>query len=153
MPPDKQRRVMVFSLWNRMLIVALMPMILALAGCSAPPDEQALRAQVAALESAIEDGKAEAVMEAVAEDFVGDQGMDRDGLRRLVVASMLGNRRIAAQTGPLEVRLQGDTARVSFSAAVTGSANWIPERGQVYQVESDWRVEDGEWKLIAARWE
>jgi hypothetical protein len=129
-------------------------LMLSLQACSGGPSEDALKQQVEAVEAAVESGQSDEVMNAIAEDFVGPNGISRDEFRRLVVASMLGNRRIQSQTGPLEIKLQGDTARVNFSAAVSGSnTSWIPERGQVYQISTDWRYDDGDWLLIAARWE
>ena len=40
-----------------------------------------------------------------------------------------------------------------FSVLATGgSGGFLPDSGQVYQVETGWRLVDGEWKLLNASW-
>ena len=29
----------------------------------------------------------------------------------------------------------------------------LPDRARVYQVETSWRMQDGDWKLMTAGWE
>jgi hypothetical protein len=41
---------------------------------------------------------------------------------------------------------------VSFTAALTGGPGWLPEQAQVYQVQTGWRLEGNDWKLISAQW-
>ena len=41
-----------------------------------------------------------------------------------------------------------------FDAAVTGGAGGLlPQSGQVYDVETGWRLEGGEWRLVNAEWQ
>ncbi len=124
------------------------------AGCTLATPEQRLRDTVSALQESIDARDAGAIAEVVAADFVGNEGIDRDGARRLAAAVFLRHRAVGAQLGPLDVRLTGDThATVEFSAVVTGGGGgWLPETGQVYRVRSGWRVEDGEWRLTSAEW-
>lgn len=139
--------------WSRALQAAAVGLLLALAGCTSQTPEQRLREAVAAMQSAAEGRSGDGVMAHVADDFFGPQGMDRDGLRRYVAASMLGNQRIGVTLGPLDVSVQGDRARVRFTAATTGGQSWLPERGRIYQVDTGWRMESGRWLLVSAQWE
>lgn len=140
--------------WLRGLrVVAWMALLLGLAACSHEPPEQRLRASIAALQAAAEARSGDRVMDHVADDFIGPHGMDRDGLRRFVAMAMLGNQRVGVSLGPLEVALQGERARVRFTAAATGGQSWLPERGRVYQVDTGWRMQGGEWQLVSAEWE
>lgn len=42
---------------------------------------------------------------------------------------------------------------MQFTAALTGgSGGLLPESGQIYEVETGWRLDDGEWRLIQADW-
>lgn len=93
-------------------------------------------------------------MEGVAEDFHGNGGMDRDALHNLLRGQMLANANIGVIAGPLDVQVDGDTARVRFQAALTGgSGRFVPDTAQAYAIDSGWREEDGQWKLYYARWE
>lgn len=130
----------------------LLSAIVLLCSCSREPPEQALRNTVAAMQAAAEAQDADALFEPIAEDFVGSEGMDRKAFRRYVTLVGFRNRKVGASLGPLDVKLFGDRAAVNFTAALTGGAGWLPEQAQVYNVETGWRLDGNEWKLISARW-
>lgn len=138
--------------WWRVGLVAIL--VVALSGCTRAAPEQRLRATLEAMHQAIEARQIGAAMAPVAEDFVGEQGLDAAGLRRLMQLQMLGNRRIGVTLGPVDVQLRDDTARVRFTALLTGgSGRWLPEQAQTYQVTTGWRLQDGDWQLTYAQWE
>ena len=128
--------------------------VLALAGCSQASPEQAVRAQVTALQAAIDARNAGDVEALLAEDFVGNEGIDRRGARQLAAAVFLRHRDVAAEVGPVSVELRGEGDAIArFSVLATGrSGGLLPESGQVYQFETGWRLVDGEWKLLSASW-
>jgi len=127
--------------------------LLVAAGCAKDPPEAALRATIASMQQAAEARDAAALVEAVSEEFAGPEGMDRDQFRRYLAVIWLRNREVGVRLGPLDVELVGDRARVDFTAATTGGEGWMPERAQVHQVSTGWRIEGGDWKLISASWE
>ncbi|WP_147652703.1 nuclear transport factor 2 family protein [Vulcaniibacterium gelatinicum] len=120
--------------------------------CARPPPEEALRARVASLQAAVERRDARAVAEHLAADFIGPEGLDREGARRLAQASFLRYRDVGVGLGPMQVALREAHATVRFTAALTGGEGLLPERGRVYDVTTGWRVEDGEWMLVSAEW-
>ena len=92
-------------------------------------------------------------MNSVAEDFVGSEGMDHEQLRQYLTVIGLQNRQLGTTLGPLQIELVGDRARVGFTLAASGGAGgWLPDRAQVYDVETGWRLEGNDWKLISANW-
>ena len=128
--------------------------LVALFGCARPAPEQRLRATLEQLHQAIEARAIGDAMAPVAEDFVGEQGLDAAGLRRLMQLQMLGNQKIGVTLGPVDVQLRGDTASVRFTALLTGgSGRWLPEQAQTYQVTTGWRLQEEEWQLYHAQWE
>ena len=136
--------------------VAAMAVITALlvAGCGKDDPEQAVRGQVEAMQAAIDERDAGDVEDLLAQDFVGNDGMDRRAIRQLAAAVFLRHKNVAAKLGPVSVELRGDTDAVAkFSVLATGgSGGFLPETGQVYQIETGWRLVDGEWKLLSATW-
>lgn len=139
--------------WVRLLFLLLLPGLLL--ACSRPSDEQKIRAAIAQMQEALEQGKPGDFMRHVADDFTGAQGsVDREALHNLLRAQVLGNARIGITLGPIDVELQNDRATVRLSATVTGgNARWLPERGSIQQITSGWRREGGDWKCINAQWE
>lgn len=123
-----------------------------LSGCSRTPPEDALRQAIAGLEDATEKRDAAALRDGLAEDFVGPEGMDRMGLARMAQGVFLRHQGINANLGPLEMDVRGEHATVRFTAAVTGGEGLLPDSGQVYEVDTDWRLEGGEWRLVRANW-
>lgn len=148
-PPRPRRRLpAVAPAWLAVVLVVL-------TGCSTPPPEEALRAQVSRLELAIEAREPGAVADLLADDFAGPEGMDRSAARRLAQLSFMRHRDVGLALGPLDIALQGsDHATVRFTAALTGgSGGWLPERGRLYRVETGWRRDGGDWSMTSATWE
>ena len=138
--------------------VAAMPLVLAciallIVACTRASPEQALRATFAEMQAALERREAAAVQQHLAEDFVGNDGLDRDGARRLAAGYFLRHRDIGVTAGPLGVDMAQAHATVRFTAMLRGgSGRALPEAVRVYDVETGWRLVDGEWKLASARW-
>ena len=140
-----------FQRIGRLVCIAL---LLVLAGCSRSDPEQAVRAQLEVLQQAIDARDAGAVADLLAEDFIGNDGLDRHGAKQLAAAVFLRHREVGARLGPVTVELRGEGEAIArFSVLATGgSGGLLPEQGQVYQVETGWRLQDGDWKLLNASW-
>ena len=134
--------------------LACMGLLLIVSACSRSDPEQAVRAQLEALQQAIDARDAGAVEDLLAEDFIGNEGMDRRGAKQLAAAVFLRHREIGARLGPVTVELRGEGEAIArFSVLATGgSGGLLPEQGQVYQVQTGWRLQDGDWKLLNASW-
>jgi hypothetical protein len=122
------------------------------AGCAKEPPEAALRATIAGMQVAAEGRDVDALMEAVSEEFIGPEGMDRDQFRRTLAVVWLRDKNVGVQLGPLDVAVAGEGARVEFTAGTSGGEGWLPDRGQLHRVKTAWRLEDGDWKLVSATW-
>ena len=134
--------------------LALVAAIALAAGCSRTPPEQAIRHQIEAMQVAVDARDAGAVDDLLADDFIGNDGLDRQGARRLAAGMFLRYRDVSAKLGPATVELRGERDAVAtFTVLATGgSGGLLPDSGQVYQVETGWRIVDGEWKLLSANW-
>lgn len=139
---------------QRFAIGITLVLAIALGACSDESPEQAVRAQVAELQAAIDARDAGDIEALLAEDFVGNEGIDRRGARQLAAAVFLRHRQVAAKVGPVSVELRGEgDAIATFSVLATGgSGGLLPEQGQVYQFQTGWRLVEGEWKLLNASW-
>ncbi|MCX7043602.1 MAG: nuclear transport factor 2 family protein [Gammaproteobacteria bacterium] len=127
-------------------------MLLVLSACRKEPPEQALRNTISAMETAAEAHDTDALFEPIADDFAGSEGMDRQAFRRYVTFMGMRSKSVGVQLGPLDVKLYDQRATVSFTAALSGGEGLLPSRVQVYDVDTGWRLDDGEWKLISAKW-
>jgi hypothetical protein len=127
---------------------------LALAACARPTPEQQVRARIVALQQAIDARDPGDVEAMLADDFIGNEGLDRRGARQLAAGMFLRYRDVSAKLGPATVELRGQRDAVArFGVLATaGSGGLLPENGQVYEVETGWRLVDGEWMLRSAEW-
>lgn len=134
--------------------LACMGLLLIVSACSRSDPEQAVRAQLEALQQAIDARDAGAVEDLLAEDFIGNEGMDRRSAKQLAAGVFLRHREIGARLGPVTVDLRGQGEAIArFSVLATGgSGGLLPEQRQVYQVQTGWRLQDGDWKLLNASW-
>lgn len=134
--------------------LALVAVLALVAACARNSPEEQLRDTLARMQQALEERAPARFMEHVAEDFVGNGGIDRDALQQAVRAQLLANQRIGLTLGPAEVDIRGETATVRFSALATGgSGRLLPERGGAWEVTTGWRAEGGQWRLYHARWD
>lgn len=133
-----------------MVVVA---MLWVASGCARSTPEQALRRELSALQSAIEARDARRLRDFLADDFVGNDGLDRDGARRMAAVVFMRNRDIGTTVGPLDIVVQGEHATVRCAAVLTGGdGGLLPRSGSAYSVVSGWRVQDGSWKMTSIEW-
>lgn len=132
---------------------ALLLVTLLLGACTGTAPEQRLRETMAGMQAAIEQRDAAGLAEHLAEDFVGPEGMDRDGVRRMAMVMMRRHRSVGVTLGPPDIELQDGRATVRFSAVLTGGSGVLPESARLQQVTTGWRDEGGTWRLTSAEWE
>lgn len=128
-------------------------LVLAIAGCARTPPEEALRATVDSFVEAIEQRDAGRVKDLLAEDFAGPGGLDRTGATRLAQGIFFRHPSIGVTNGPLEIRLEGDSALVRFSTVVSGgSGSLAVGEAARYEVVAGFRLESGDWRLASIDW-
>ena len=133
-------------------VLWLMACAFLFAGCARTPPEERLRNAIGEAQAAIEQRNVSALEDMLADDFIGPGGLDRGGARRMAQAIFLRYRDVGLTLGPLDVDVREQHATVRFTAALTGGAGLLPDSGQVYDVETGWRLDNGEWRLVNANW-
>ena len=117
--------------------------------------EQQIIATLEVMEEAAEQGEHFEFMGYVADSFGGQQGsMDRREFHRFMIFQINQNRRLHAQFFPIHVRESGDNqASAHFKILVTGGGSLLPDRGQLFEVETRWLRDGSDWMLEKADWE
>lgn len=135
------------------LVTVFALLALLLPACRRTPDEEQVRAAVAAMVQAVEAGLARGVGAPLSDDFDGNAGqLDRPGLVGMVRLLSLRGDHVGVVMGPLSIEPRGDRLVVSFTVTLTSGGRLLPDQLGVYQVESGWRQEDGEWRCYTASW-
>lgn len=134
-------------------IAAVLLLVAAMAACARPQPEEALRQALDGIQVAIEARDAGELSEHLSDDFIGPGGLDRDGVRRLAALHFMRHGDVGVLPGPLDIELQDDHARVRFSAVLSGgSGRLLPDSAAAWQVDTGWRLVDGEWRMSSADW-
>ena len=131
--------------------------LFSLAGCRRTPAEQAIRENIVAMQQAADQRNSDALLAPLADDFIGSEDagetFDRRSFGRYVRLIQMREGSIHATLGPIAVTLQGtDRATATFTAVLTGGAGLLPSDGQIEQINTGWRLDGREWKLISAEW-
>lgn len=130
---------------------------LILSGCAEKLSTgQQIIAALENMEQAAEQGHHLEFMTYVADDFSGQSGaLNRRAFHRFMIFQMNENRRLQAQFFPIHVQEKDDTgsATARFKMLVTGGAGLLPERGQLFEVESGWVRDGTDWLLRSAEWQ
>jgi len=144
-----------FRITKNLCLMALLAMLaISLAGCHRTDAEQQVRESIAAVAEAAEAGSASDIGKALSEDFDGNQGdLDRRGLLNMVRVLTLRGEHIGVTLGPVSVEPRGERLVATFTVSLSsGSGSLLPDRLGVYQVETAWREEQGEWLCYVASW-
>ena len=117
--------------------------------------EQQIIATLRNMEYAAEEGQHLDFMSYVSDSFGAQQdSMDRREFHRFMIFQINQNRRLQAQFFPIFVDETGEqAASAHFRLLVTGGAGLLPDRGQLFEVETHWLRDGSDWLLNQAEWE
>ena len=140
---------------SRRISGVLLAMLLLPSCGDEPTVEQQIIGVITEMEQLAEAGKRGAFMDKVAGDFSGQLGvLTRDEFRRFMIMQWNQNLKLHAQLFPIRVRKLGPgMAAADFRALITGGRGLIPERGQLYQIETTWMADGDDWLLVSANWD
>lgn len=127
-----------------------------LQSCSQPatPPEEALRAWVAAAELAAESRDRGALLDMISENYTDSRGNDFAAVDKLLRVYFFRQQTVLVVTRISDIQLHGEgAASVTVIAGMAGSRGSIASLdADAYQFELELQDEDGDWRLIGARW-
>jgi hypothetical protein len=127
--------------------------VLRLSACHRPADEVRVRQAIESTAQAAEKGSMTAVAAALTEDFDGNAGaIDRRALVGIVGGFALRGEHVKVSLGPIKVERRGERLVATFTVALRAGGRLLPDNLGVYQVESAWRLDDGDWRCYSATW-
>jgi hypothetical protein len=147
---------------RRVALIALVSLVVIAAAWRltrpAPPtDEQLVRVLFEEAALAAEAGRVSDAVAGLSERFRG-QGLDRQGVKRLVAANTLqGSWRVVRLAG-IRVEVAGDTAGAVLDLVATRAgpgkalADLLPADGNAWRVEARLEREPDGWRVVGATW-
>ena len=126
---------------------------LCVGACARTPDDRAIRESIEKGVAAAQAHDASALIDVLADDFIGNDEFDRAGLKSQLRGQFVVAKAIGVRIGSIDVAVDGDRATARFDAFVTDSSGrWIPDRAATLHFETGWRRERGGWLCNNAHW-
>jgi hypothetical protein len=125
---------------------------LSLAGCGDSADEANIRSNMQAMREAIQNHDKDGFMKYVAPRYRGQYHGNRPVLERFVIQQLKKHKKIYIYMADTSIEIKDGIARVIFYAGTAGGPDQVPERGQLYKVQTNWKQFSGHWQLTNARW-
>lgn len=141
-----------FAFLFAFLCVTLM---LSVAGCSTPPDEQRITDHIKAIAANINQKKVSATLENISENYSGKHMNTKKDVQRMLMLSFLKYKRISIILTNIQVTIDNiysNQAEATFNAIATSGTGLIPNEGQAYRVTTQWEKVDDDWSLRQADW-
>lgn len=134
----------------------LILLILILSACSPPPAQEQLLGAIKEIELAVEDRHAGDVLDFIADDFSGNDNLDKRQLHSYMVRLFFQHKRIEVVLTDLElVADTTDANRYVMQASVVllGGQSVTPGDVTAYRLRGHWRLADGDWLLEKLTWQ
>lgn len=151
-PIDKYNIIVVIVLKFINLRLGLLIILAILQACSQPTAEQQVREQLGLMITAIEAQDLGDFMDGIHPSFEGSHQTDWRKLRGLIFFQLQRNRSISVYQWDADITVSDEQATVSIKIVVIGSNKVLPERGRLYNIESNWIKSDAQWRVKNANW-
>jgi len=146
-------RTIVKRLYKTGAVLGLVMSAMLLACSPLPDDETRLRQRLDLLVEAIEQHDRQTIMQQLTDDFRTTQGLLPQDINRMLFIEFRQNKQIEVFLYDINVKLMPVTADIELVALLLGSSQWLPERGQRYEVKMRWQKLDEEWRLARLDWQ
>ncbi|MGD8484482.1 MAG: hypothetical protein PVJ63_05560 [Thioalkalispiraceae bacterium] len=133
--------------------LALLAGMLLLGGCGEVDETARLQQALDELVEAVEQRSVRQVNRYLAPDFKTSQQSGVGNIQGFMRLQFRSNRVIHIFVSEQQLSVDRQQGQISFHALVTGSGNWIPERGQRFYVKTRWQLNNGDWQLSRLGWE
>lgn len=121
--------------------------------CSKTNDVDLLKQRIDTLVSNIEKHDEQGIKGFLTSDFSASNRLNKTQFFLFVRYHLKNNKNILVTVIDKEIALNDNYADVTFNVLLLGTNEWIPERGQIYNVASRWKKVKGDWGMSRLRWE
>ena len=136
--------------------LALVFLVGILAACSKQEPLTALDRAVLQLEQAISERQTGKAAELLHEDFASHSGMDKREARQTMTGMFLRYKNVGLLVIGRDCQLDKgfyDRGHCTARVGVSGAQGLIPERAELYQVQTTWQLNGKEWRLLSIQWQ
>jgi len=136
-------------------VIAVIACALLLTACEKSSDAEQIAQNIAEMQEAVEEGSFFAIRKHLAENFVANNELDAEEVKRMLQVYSLQHRKIDVTLVDSETQVDetlGYRAESQLSVIVTGSSGLIPSDGSIRRVDVLWEKHGGDWLVMRADW-
>lgn len=118
--------------------------------------QEAILANIKAIQQAVEDKDTGEVLDFVTEQFLGNGRVDKQGLRGLMLAYYLRHKKINVVVTRMDIEVSEYdpySAKMLGSVVLTGTDHLLPEDGRMVNVSGEWQKYGDDWLLARLDWQ
>ena len=134
------------------LLVLVVTTLTMFSACSQSDDELIIRSNIEQMREAISQHEGGTFMSFIDENYKSPFHRDKKTLREFVKHHLNNNRIIYVYIADIDVEINDEKAKVTFYSGITGGADQIPQRGQLYKVGMHWLKSNGQWSVTQSKW-
>ena len=120
--------------------------------CTENDEDQQLLNQIDKLVVAIEEKNISQIDKTLSQDFSAGKQFNRTQFLQFVKRHFNYHKNITLIRTKKNIKRTTDKADVTSELLLLGAKGWLPERGQKYFIESQWKKENQEWVMNRLRW-
>jgi hypothetical protein len=127
--------------------------------CACTPQDgsqAALEEAVSQLQKNLQGKRASSVMEQLHPQFIAQQQYDREWAQRSMLLLFMRHKRVQIITLSKNSTLDAtysERGHTEARVALTGAQNLLPDSAEHLQVQMQWWLEDGQWRLARLDWQ
>lgn len=126
---------------------------ISLFSCSKTSDIDALNQRVDELVEVAEQQKETGIKGFLTHDFSVVKRFNKQQFMLFVHYHLKRNKSVSINLINKKIIHNENYADVTAKVLLIGTNEWLPERGQIYDIASRWKNEKGAWKMSNLRWE
>ena len=134
-------------------IILILVGILSLLSCSKTDELSVLNNRIDKLVTVIEEKDPHQVKHFLASDFSAANNLNKARFTIFMQYQLKRHKNVIVTVTDKNVVLNKTHADVIAKVLLIGAGDWLPERGQLYKIESRWTKEGDDWLLSRLRWE
>ena len=135
------------------LYLSLILSLLSLFSCTKTNDVDVLKQRIDGLIQVIEKRDEQGIRDYLSNDFSASNKLNKSQFFLFIRYHFKNNKSVLVTVLDKEITLNEKYTDVTANVLLLGTNEWIPERGQIYNVVSRWKKEKGDWVMSRLRWE
>ena len=135
------------------LYLAIIVSCVFLLSCSKNNELDELNQRVSGLVKVIEERKESEITNFLSDDFLVVNRFNKKQFIFYTRYQFKRNKNISLSFLSKKIIHNENTTDITAEVLLLGAENWLPERGQIYQVDSRWVKEGGNWVVSRLRWQ